>query len=366
MKKVFLVLFTSIFFFWSCGDDNEPGTSSDGFDREELLINWADNLIIPAYEGYHSDLTGLKQATETFTATPNQDNLTLLREKWLTAYLSWQSVSMFEIGKAELLTLRDFTNIYPTSAADIETNITLGTYDFQLPSMRNQQGFPVIDYLIYGLGDDATIVSTYQSNNKYSTYLTSVVTRLYDLTTQVVNDWKNGYRDVFVSKSGSDATSSVNKLVNDFLLYYEKSLRAGKVGIPAGVFSTTPLTDRVEGYYKGDISKQLLKASFTSVVNFFNGKNHNGTIDGVGLDDYLTYLNGIRGGDNLSVLINSQFGIAEGAINVLNDNFVTQIETDNTKMLTVFDELQKNVILLKIDMFQDLNIKVDYVDADGD
>ena len=365
MNKAFILVLTSIF-FWSCSDNNEPGTSSDGFNREEMLINWADNLIIPAYEGYYTDLTALKEATQTFIGSPEQRNLDLLRDKWLAAYLSWQNVSLFEIGKAELLTLRDFTNIYPTSSADIESNIVLGTYDFTLPSMRNQQGFPAVDYLINGLGDDIAILNKYQGNAQYGTYLNDVVNRMYSLTTEVVNDWKNGYRDVFVSKSGSDATSSVNKLVNDFLLYYEKSLRAGKVGIPAGVFSTTPLADRVEGYYKEDISKQLLLAGLTTSINFFNGKSYSGSVDGIGLDDYLTYLNTISDGENLSMLINSQFGVAQETINALDNSFVNQIETDNSKMLAAFDELQKNVLLLKIDMFQALNIKVDYVDADGD
>ena len=35
-------------------------------------------------------------------------------------------------------------------------------------------------------------------------------------------------------------------------------------------------------------------------------------------------------------------------------------------MLETYDELQKAVVLLKVDMLQVLNIKVDFVDADGD
>ncbi len=35
-------------------------------------------------------------------------------------------------------------------------------------------------------------------------------------------------------------------------------------------------------------------------------------------------------------------------------------------MLTAYDELQKAVVLLKVDMLQALNIQVDFVDADGD
>jgi len=35
-------------------------------------------------------------------------------------------------------------------------------------------------------------------------------------------------------------------------------------------------------------------------------------------------------------------------------------------MLSTYDGLQKNVVLLKVDMLQALNINVDFVDADGD
>ncbi len=39
---------------------------------------------------------------------------------------------------------------------------------------------------------------------------------------------------------------------------------------------------------------------------------------------------------------------------------------DNVQMLTLYDEMQRLVVLLKVDMLQALSINVDYVDADGD
>jgi hypothetical protein len=35
-------------------------------------------------------------------------------------------------------------------------------------------------------------------------------------------------------------------------------------------------------------------------------------------------------------------------------------------MLSAYDALQRNVVFMKVDMLQALNINVDYVDADGD
>ena len=62
-----------------------------------------------------------------------------------------------------------------------------------------------------------------------------------------LTDWKGSYRSTFVNSKSNTATSSLNKLVNDFIFYYEKGLRANKIGIPAGVFSASPLPEQGGG-----------------------------------------------------------------------------------------------------------------------
>ena len=53
-------------------------------------------------------------------------------------------------------------------------------------------------------------------------------------------------------------------------------------------------------------------------------------------------------------------------ISELNTNFSEQVNQENLKMLITYDVIQANVVFLKVDMLQVLNISVDYVDADGD
>lgn len=364
--KIAVILILGLF-FWACNSDDEPQISTDNFDRNEMLTNWADNIIIPAYTAYVSALNTLNEAKSTFVANSTIDNLTSLRAAWLDAYIAWQKVSMFEIGKAETVTLRDFTNIFPTSIDMIELNISEGAYNLELPSSRVAQGFPAIDYLINGIGtSDDEIISKYASNESYRLYLDAVVTRLNTLGASVLDDWKNGYRESFIANDGSSATSSVNKLVNDYMLYYEKYLRAGKIGIPAGVFSNTPLSDNVEAFYQNDISKVLFSTALDAAQGFFNGDYFDGTGSGSSLDDYLLFVHQNGSSENLSVLINNQFGTAKNKADLLNDSFSFQVENDNQMMLSTYDALQTNVVLLKVDMFQALNIKVDFVDADGD
>jgi len=367
MKRVLLAMTLGLI-VWACSEEDEPTTSTDNFDRAAMLINWADNIIIPGYEAYVEQLTNLSAAKDAFLEARTEDNLVTLRSSWLDAYISWQKVSMFEIGKAETLTLRDYTNIFPTDATQIEENVATEDYNLELPSTRSQQGFPAIDYLINGSADsDAAIVTRFEENKAMQDYLSNLVDRLSQLSSAVLDDWKNGYRDTFVEKDGSSASSSVNKMTNDYIFYYEKALRAGKIGIPAGVFSNTPLSDRVEALYKKDVSKVLYDNALQATIDFFNGKHFDGNGEGESLKSYLDFLNTISEGENLSAIINNQFNAAqEAGDQFLGDNFFEEVENSNTDMLKTYDELQSNVILMKVDMLQALNIKVDYVDADGD
>ena len=155
-------------------------------------------------------------------------------------------------------------------------------------------------------------------------------------------------------------------LINDFIYYYEKRFRAMKFGIPGGVFSSSALPDRVEGYYSKKYSKELSLEALSSIKNFFNGISHeNKDISGTGLKSYLDFLDPNKT-QLLSDEINNQFNIAENSINELNNNFSEQTSTGLLKLLTTYDNIQKAVVLLKVDMLQILNINVDYVDADGD
>ncbi len=378
-KLAILLIIFSLGSFYSCSDDSDPindiGSTND-FDRQAMLAHWADNIIIPEFVAFNRQMENLKAEVAEFSSEQTGDNLSSLRDAWFNAYLQWQRVSMFSIGKAEEIALRENLNIYPTDISEIEENISSGDYNLVLPSLIDAQGFSALDYLLFGLGSSAGIraneddilafYTTHINAANYLQYLNAVTERMSELTQSVLADWQGGFRDEFVNNSGSTATASVNRLVNDYIFYFEKALRAGKVGIPAGVFSGSPLPGHVEALYKGDISKPLLLASIDAVQDFFNGVSFNGSSNGPSLAQNLDFLNTIKNSTDLSTLINNQFDAARNQAENLSDNFSLQIETDNSQMLSTYDQLQLNVVLLKVDMLQALNISVDFVDADGD
>ncbi|RRO22587.1 imelysin family protein [Flavobacteriaceae bacterium 14752] len=373
MKRILIALF-AIFLVLSCSSDDSGSeinnNPNDGFDRQAMLSNWVDNIIIPVYTDLNVKLGNLVNAKSSFIDDPTQGNLDNLRMAWQEAYKVWQHAEMFNVGLAESTNYIFQMNVYPTNVNDIENNIQSLNYDLGSVNNNDAVGFPALDYLLHGLGEnDSEILAFYTSNanaENYKTYLSDLVDRMKTLTQSVLDDWNNGFRDNFVSNTENSATGSINLMVNDYIFFYEKGFRANKFGIPAGNFSPNPLPDRVEAFYKADFSKTLALEGIDAIQNFFNGRAYSGTSDAESLKDYLDFLNTIKEGEDLSTLINTQFDEARQKINTLNDNFAEQVQTNNVAMTETFDIIQLAVVLLKVDMLQALDISVDFVDTDGD
>ena len=365
--QYFYYFFICVLFLASCDKDDNDNImdNSDGYDRSTMLYNWSDNIIIPAYNNLYADLLELHGVIEEFAINPTVNLLNSSSEKWLTAYKSWQYVEMFDIGLAEVINYKGKMNIYPVDIDLIMSNISNGNYDLNNNNNFDSRGFPALDYMLHGLGDDNNaILDIYTSNSGYVQYLQDIIGSMLYNTNLIIEDWTS-FRSDFVSSTSNTATSSINKLINDFIYYFEKGLRANKIGIPAGVFSADPLPDRVEGYYKRNVSKDLTIEALIAVENFFKGKYFNSEIYGLSLESYLDYIQ-VSSNNNLSSLIISQISDAVEQVNQLDNDYVFQINSNNTQMLYAYDAIQLLVVSFKVDMLQALSVSVDYIDADGD
>ena len=354
------------------GTSDDDGVSDDDgssvtFDRGVMLVNWADNIILPSYDAFLTVHASFKTEFSTFQTTPSEENLGTLRQAWIDAYKSWQHISMFEIGPAEENGLRLNINTYPTDVALITSNVQSGTYNFELASIRDSKGFPALDYLLNGSGaSDAEIVAVFtnmSSGNAYLTYVSDVIDDIETRVTAVRDAWQSGYRDTFVANDGSSATASVDRYVNDYIFYYEKFLRAGKMGIPLGVFTGVQVPTTIESYYYPELSNDLFQEGLNAVDDFFKGIAFGTTDTGESLASYLEALNQEALRDDIL----NQFDSARSAVSALQP-FRTEIETNDpaVDMLAAYDEVQRAVAMLKVDMVSAMSIAIDFVDADGD
>jgi len=372
-KAHWILSILSALFIWACSSsgDDTPMTDDDGvsltFDRGAMLENWANNIILPSYNQFLLDFAAFKADFESFQNDRSESNLIALRSSWVDAYLSWQSISLFEVGPAEDNGLRLNVNTYPTDVALIETHISSGSYNLDLSSNRDSKGFPALDYLLNGIGaSDAEIVLAYTdatTGDAHIAFLGAVINDIESRVIAVRDAWQNGYRDTFVQNDGSSATASVDRFVNDFIFYYEKFLRAGKMGIPLGVFSRTQTPTLVEAYYYPQLSNQLFLAGLSTVEDFFNGKAFGSSSTGESLASYLTTLNQVT----LRNDIRNQFSSARSAVSGLGP-FRVELEENSpaADMFAAYDEVQGAVALFKVDMVSAMSIAIDFVDADGD
>lgn len=350
------------------GDNNggDTGNETATFDRGAMLANWADNIIVPSFENFQGSTQSLQGLSEAFVASPSLATLEALRAQYKEAYLDFQTVSMFQSGMAEELNFRGFLNTYPANKAGVDAKLASGDFNLQLPSSFAEQGFPALDYLLYGLGSDEETLQLFSENENHTAYLLAVTERINSLTAAVTNSWKGEYRDTFVNNTSSSSTGSVDRFTNDYVMYFEKILRSGKIGYPAGAFTGSPSPGNAEALYASGLSKSLYLKAVNSFADFYFGDHFNGGGNDLSFFQYLQYMESMKDGAPLSDLIAEQLAAVKAQSATLDQDLQKQVKTDNTKMLEAFDELQKAVILLKVDMMQALSISVDYVDSDGD
>ncbi len=359
----------------ACGGSDDPQPEEEGLDRGPMLVHWADNIIIPSYEKFDVLLNDMVAKSNDFASAPDLTKLSALRTAWKEAYVSWQTVELFNFGPGDRNTIRNFYNIYPADEAGIALNIADPSISLSLPASYARQGFPALDYLINGVADtDQEIVDYFTLGSdaaNRTTYLKKLTDRMDLLLEKVLTEWKTTYRDTFVNNTGLDAASSTSQLVNAFVLNYERYIRSGKFGIPTGVMTTTggsTYPEKVEAFYKKDLSLTLAKTAHDASIDFFNGKNVLTGAEGPSLKSYLDALDAhdTASGQLLSVIINTQFTTVNSKLNLLSDNLYQEVLTNNQAMIDVYTEMQRAVRMLKVDMTSAMSITITYTDNDGD
>ncbi|WP_080058489.1 imelysin family protein [Spirosoma aerolatum] len=365
---------------WACsggGTDTptptNPTNQADS-DRKAMLTNIADNIIVPAYANFKTKLDAMTTKSDAFAAKPDKASLADFRQAWVDAYTEWQKVELFDVGPAEQYTLRNFFNIYPANTTGIEDYIAAGSGSFDVPLSYPKQGFPALDYLINGLGstDDAIVVryTTATDAAKRIAYLKRLTTQMNSVFSTVYTQWTTGgYRDTFINCTALNAGCSTGKLVNGYVLNYERYIRSGKIGIPSGAMTNgTVSPDKVEAYYKKDLALTLAKTAHQASVDFFNGKSVKTGQEGPGLKSYLNSLGAkdSQTGKSLVDILNAQFDLVNQKLSALKANLSDEVKTNNTAVTQVYTEMQKAVRMLKVDMTSAMSITITYTDNDGD
>ncbi|GAB3329914.1 imelysin family protein [Marivirga atlantica] len=370
IRSTHLLFILGFFILISSCDDSSMNEKVD-YDRTAFLENFADHLIIPAFDDFNSRVEALDAAVVTFSNEPTVSNLEQLQVTLKNAWLGYQYVAYLEVGPSADLFFRDEVNIFPADTALINTKIASQDYVFTGGSNNDVKGFPAIDYLVNGTAENnAEIVAYYSDTQNGSlrlTYLQEVTDELVTIANTINDAWP-AYRDTFVNNLGTDIGSSTGIMVNEFNKQFDLRLKNGKIGIPSGVKSlerTNP--DKVECFY-GAYSKDLALASVRAAKEIFNGNYYGVGTEGTGYDDYLDALGAEVEGVDLSTAINDEIQNSIDKISAIDQSIQVEAESFNAEgdLVLAYNALQAVIPLIKVDMPSAMSVTIAFQDNDGD
>lgn len=355
-------------------DDNS--CEYQDFDKHNLLINLAENYIIPSLNNFKDKIVALDNQVDEFNLNSNNNNLNTLIATWEEALLSWQDVAFLDFGPSEYILLRSQTNTFPVDTTELKASISNGSWNLQNLTYNDSKGLQALDYLLHKPGySNSELVNYFQDNNNAKQYLKALTEDLFLNISYVCNQWNN-YKNDFINDfettssgfSSNSQGSSISNMINALCLHYEFYVRRGKVGLPLGVFNgftQQELPHLVECYYSGK-SLQNLNRSVYSINKFLIGSGYNSDDNGLGLDDYMNFVNAESNSNQLSNVIVNQITKILEKINKLPGNLGNDILNNKPMVQETYQELQQLVPFIKVDMTSALGVLITYQDNDGD
>ena len=348
----------------------------EDYDKLSLLTNLADNYIIPSLDAYKSKIVTLNIHVDSFITNPSISNLTLIRTNWEDALLNWQDIGFLDFGPSEYILLRKQTNTFPIDTTELNNSITLADWNLGYVSSYDSKGLQALDYLLFKPGHtDNELITYFQNNENARNYLKALTEDLNQNINYVTNEWIT-YREDFINDfevttsnlSTNSQGSSISNIINALCLHYEFYVRRGKVGLPLGVFngfSQLELPEQVECYYSGKSTQNLVR-SINSLRKYVTGSSYLNNDNGLGLDDYMDFVNAEQNSQQLSTVINNQFLTILEELNNINGPLSEEIINNKSQITQTYQELQQLVPYMKVDMTSALGVLITYQDNDGD
>jgi uncharacterized protein len=368
-KRMKYITAIAIILFFVVACEKNKNKNEDKFDRELMLKNYAENLIVPAYEDALSALNELKNESDGFIANMNSTNLGKVQAAWLHAFEEWQFACMFNVGPAAEQgfnkSLNEEIATFPVSETKVNNIISSGQFsltDFN----RDARGFLAIEYLVFGgiQVSNETLLDLFETQATRATYLQALIEHCINRVSTVLGEWNGAYKNQFIKNNGTDVGSSTSQLYNEFVKSFE-TIKNLKLELPLGLRpgQTQPEPQLVQAYYSG-YSMNIIKKHTQAIENTYLGRSKS-NVEGSSFRDYLK---AVVGGPELITETLAQWSNVLAAQNAVptNSPMSEQITSGPQPLQDFREELQRHTRFFKSDMSSILGIAITYSSGDGD
>lgn len=343
-----------------CASCKLKSEDKDPCHRGDLVKNYAENLILPAFADVLAKVRDLNFEFQKFKNAPSAAALPDLQQDWVVAFQAWQNVNAYNFGPAGeqglKMALVDELGKFPAYIVKIDEFVAAA--DFSLVnSFRDSRGFLAVEYLLFAKTDE---LLTDENRRKY---LEAVLNHLENELARVDSEWKTD-RTTFENSIGLEAGSSIALLFNEFSRSFE-NMKNKKVAFPAGKLANQlfPSPASVEGFYSGQ-SLDFLKRHIAALENVYEGRSALG-VDGIGLKDYLECRT-----DGVTLVADIEISLA--AIHAALDAIPTDkplselIALNHPSIPALLIALQQHSPLFTSDMASILSVTITFDSSDGD
>jgi hypothetical protein len=352
MKILKLIVLSLILI--SCNESVDNISTDSAYDKTKILTEYADNYIIPNYEKLNQSIDPRLSILDSIT----------FNDIIKTFQSNWQDVVFLSFGPAESNQLLPYLNTYPIDTNVIFLNIEdQGKTDFGTTLNIRAIGFTALDFLVY-----SDLAKEQYTNEEIYHYVNRIVEFHSERINNTYSKWLDTYRDEFIENDDNSSFSSLSSIINNFVRYYEKNFRDGKLGIPLGIRSLDsngkpiPQPQRRE-MPNSNTSWDVFVANWKSLKNFYYNI---GKEDAYGLADLLKERN-LENNLEYYLEIDNQISVIDGLIDSYTpENFEQSIIEKDQNLFDLYAEIQKLVVFLKVNMASSLGIQITYEDNDGD
>lgn len=336
----------------SCKKDAPPAPAKPAFDKEEMLRNTGQNIIMEDYRILLKDLKEAKYNLVKFRDFKSITTYVRAKDAFEKSWKSWQHVAMYNFGPAAAVQLEDFMAPFPVDTVQVEFNIQKVSYDPADPENAFARGFAAIDYLLNMRGSMETMTSFYKTDSSSGIRIQFMEDN-YDAMAQLVEDvlqrWSadgGNYLTTFAEESGPGIENLVKALGTS-----AENLETQKIGIPAGLTDGNSADPQKEESHYGEISLRLALESLRGLRQGFTGGQ------GLGLDDYLTHLNAMRNDMPLQEAVQGALDEAEEKLDAVPEPFADAIAQSPQKVVVAFQSIAKLRQLLLVDVARALDVE---------
>jgi predicted lipoprotein len=350
----------------------EVEEANDGFDRKAMLANITNQLILPGHANFLKTLNGLETTANTFTANPNPDTLTALQESWLNANLARMAILPYRLGPVDDSLLHNRLDKRPPRTPFINETILAGDdplTDEYLDSIGSTSvGLAAMEYLLFNPeeGNDAILAAfaDTETGQRRLDYLLALAQNMPPKAEALQQLWAadgDNYAQAFIEAGMDDGElqGSVNMLVNQMIADLEEII-SSRLGKPSGKRSNgMARPDLAEAPYS-QASLPRIIATVEGLQVTFNGG------DGLGLDDYLDFLEAEYEDEPLSQAMNAQFDRSLAALAEIEGTLETAVIDHPEQIDAAYEELRTLLVLLKVDLPNHLGLTLTFNDNDGD